>query len=51
MLHYLKARTGDKRLRCVTKEEEMYLGAIFYFKAMSVKRLKKLVNQSASILF
>ena len=37
MLHYLKARMGDKRLRCVTKEEELYLGAIFYFTAIGEK--------------
>ena len=33
-LHYLKAKTGDKRLRCVAKEEELYLGSIFYFTAI-----------------
>ena len=37
MLNYLKARTGDKRLRGVTKEEELYLGSIFYFTAIGEK--------------
>jgi len=37
MLNYLKARTGDKRLRCVTKEEELYLGSIFYFTVIGEK--------------
>jgi len=31
MSRYFKARVGDKRLRCVTNEEEMYLGSVFYF--------------------
>lgn len=31
MLSYLKARTGDKRLRGVTKGEELYSGSIFYY--------------------
>jgi len=31
MLHYLKARAGDKRLRCVSNEDELYVGTIFYF--------------------
>jgi Cof subfamily protein (haloacid dehalogenase superfamily) len=37
MLSYLKARTTDKRLRGVTKEEELYVGAIFYFTVIGEK--------------
>jgi len=43
MLNYLKGRTGEKRLRCVTKEEELYLGSIFYFTAIGEEnKLEKL---------
>jgi len=37
LLNYLKARKGDKRLRCVTKDEELYLGSIFYFTVIGEK--------------
>jgi Cof subfamily protein (haloacid dehalogenase superfamily) len=43
MKNYFKARTGDKRLRCVTKDEELYLGSIFYFTVIGEKnQLEKL---------
>lgn len=37
MLHYLQSRTGDKRLRCIVKEEELYVGSIFYFTVIGEK--------------
>lgn len=36
-LDYLKSRTGDKRLRGVTKESELYLGSVFYFTVIGEK--------------
>ncbi len=37
MLHYFKAREGDKRWRCTTSNDELYLGSIFYFTIIGEK--------------
>lgn len=42
-LDYLKSREGDKRLRDVSKESELYLGSVFYFTVIGEKNdLEKL---------
>jgi Cof subfamily protein (haloacid dehalogenase superfamily) len=37
ILNYLKSRTRDKRLRCVTQESQLLLGYVFYFTAIGQK--------------
>lgn len=45
MFYYLKSRKGDKRLRCVTNEIELYLGNIFYFTVIGEKNKLQLLKK------
>jgi Cof subfamily protein (haloacid dehalogenase superfamily) len=45
MFYYLKSRKGDKRLRCVTNEMELYLGNIFYFTVIGEKNKLELLKR------
>lgn len=45
MLYYLKLRRGDKRLRAVTEEGELYLGNVFYFTVIGEKDRLELLKR------
>jgi HAD superfamily hydrolase (TIGR01484 family) len=45
MFYYLNSRKGDKRLRCVTNEMELYLGNIFYFTVIGEKNKLELLKR------
>ncbi|MFT8312998.1 MAG: HAD family hydrolase [Clostridium sp.] len=45
ILYYLKLRKGDKRLRSVTEEMELYSGNIFYFTAIGEKNKLELLKR------
>lgn len=54
MLYYLKLRTGDKRLRAISKLEELYVGLIFYFTVIGEKdeleKIRVYFNDSSNFI-
>ena len=46
MLNYFKERAGDKRFRCITKEEDLYSGSIFYFTIIGEKNELELLKRN-----